>query len=76
MPKCILCVAGYAALITGASLAGPELCGAGAVDGAISSWILMLGGMTAGWLSYAVFRFGSRRHSKHRGLSETDFFIR
>jgi len=76
MPKCILCVAGYAALITGASVAGPELCGAVEGDGAVSSWILMAAGTTAGWLLYALFRFGSRKLSKHRGLSETDFLIR
>jgi hypothetical protein len=33
MPKCIVCLAGYAALVTGLAVSGRELCGAGVNDG-------------------------------------------
>jgi len=76
MPKCVLCVAGYVALLTGASVAGPELCGAVAGDGAMSSWMLMPAGMAVAWLVYAALRFWSRKYPNCRQLSETDFLIR
>ncbi|HUG10284.1 MAG TPA: hypothetical protein VMM36_04685 [Opitutaceae bacterium] len=63
VPKCVLCIAGYAALLTGASVVGPELCGAVAGDGAIASWILMPAGMAAAWLAYAAFRFWPWKNS-------------
>jgi hypothetical protein len=50
-PKCLLCVAGYAATVTGLRWFGPELCGA---EPAAGRWIVMAGLAALGIAGAAV----------------------
>ncbi len=62
MPKCVLCVAGYVILFTGAGAGVKEICGAMP----LSPWVLVPSGVVAGWIALAAGRLlhGFRRPAK------------
>ncbi len=60
LPKCVLCLAGYVVLFTGAGVTVTELCG----GGTLSTWVLIPAGLVAAWVAMAAIWFLTRFFSR------------
>jgi hypothetical protein len=65
LPKCLACVAGYAALVTGLGLANPELCGGAQNDAGVFSGPVLLVVVALSVLAMrSVYRFIAFRRTR------------